>query len=296
MEFYYKIANQKFRLKSDTPLIENLDSSLFRDEISEEPDINCEVKFVEELPDVQGSRLGQALDTRLYQTKEGMYLETFHKEDKQGMILSYLPKSTQEMVQIWALKKHMPHTARLQVLWSAMDLPYQLLKKNVLTLHSSVVEINGGVIIFFAPSGVGKSTQAALWERYRGAKQLNGDKTGISSENNRTIAYGLPFCGTSKICTNFSLPVRGMVLLSQAEENKISRLTGLTALKAVMDNCFGHPSMEGCMEQMIEITSKILENVPIYALACTPDENAVICLEEQLRKDNRYDNFVQSVD
>lgn len=296
MELYYKIANQRFRLKTEVPLIENSDSSLFREQFSEAEDIFCEIEFVEELPKAQGEQLGQVLDTRLYQAEEGMYLETFHKQSKEGMILSYCAKNMPETVKVWALTKHMPHTARLQVLWSAMDLPYQLLKKGILTMHSSVVEFNGGAILFFAASGTGKSTQAELWERYRGARQLNGDKTGISYQNNVAIAHGLPFSGTSGICANFCVPIRGMVLLGQAKENTISRLTGLKALKVVLDNCFGHQAVDGCVERMVDIAGGILANTPIYSLACTPDENAVKCLEEQLRKDDRYGNFVLSVD
>lgn len=296
MKLKYCIADLIICLESDFELIENSESALFKIQSLESEGLYCHVNLVEELPKAEGRFIGQALDTRLYQSETEICLETFNREDDQPMIVSYFSKDRLKNVEVWSLDEKLPHTARIQALWSAIDLPYQLLKADILTLHSSVIEIGGKAILFLAASGVGKSTQARLWHEFRDAKQLNGDKAAISCKEGVTMAYGLPFCGTSHICTNYKLPVRAMVLLSQAEENTITRLNGIVALKALMDNCFGHRAIEGCMEKMLRIIGEVLNNTPVYALACTLDERAVNKLEEQLRKDKIYGNFLFSVD
>lgn len=285
MKLKYRIADLAICLDSDFKLIENPESALFRTEFFESEDLHCHMNLTEKIPKAEGRLISQALDTRLYQSEEGLYLETFNREDNQPMMLSRFSKDSADSVELWSLAAQLPHTARIQVLWSAMDLSYQLLKAGILTMHSSAIETDEGVILFFAPSGIGKSTQARLWHEFRGATQLNGDKAAISCKEEITMAYGLPFCGTSSICRNYRLPVRAMVLLSQAKENKITRLSGIPALKVILENCFGHLAVEGCMEKMLEIAGRVLAVTPVYSLACTPDERAVKILEEELRKD-----------
>lgn len=296
MKVKYCIAEVPVCLESDFELIENSESALFREESCEKGGIICCLKLTDDIPEVEGRFITEALDTKLYQSEKNIYLETFDRKDNEPMILSRFSKDEDMHVEVWSLASKLPHTARIQALWSSIDLPYQLLKNGVLTMHSSVVDVENGAIMFFASSGTGKSTQAALWNKHRNARILNGDKTAISCKNGIAKAYGMPFCGTSEICVNFNLPVRTMVLLGQAKENRITRLTGIIAVKAILDNCFGHQAVEGCVEKMIEIIGNILKTTPIYFLECTPDENAVKCLEEQLRKDDRYGDFVLPVD
>ena len=47
----------------------------------------------------------------------------------------------------------------------------------MLVLHSAyIVTRQGEGILFSGPSGIGKSTQAALWQRYGAAQTVNGDR------------------------------------------------------------------------------------------------------------------------
>lgn len=68
-----------------------------------------------------------------------------------------------------------------------------------LVLHSSyVLPPNGKAVLFSGPSGIGKSTQAALWQRYAGADVINGDRTLIRTDD--LTANGVFYSGTSGIC------------------------------------------------------------------------------------------------
>ena len=66
----------------------------------------------------------------------------------------------------------------------------------MLVLHSSyIVTRTGEGILFSGPSGIGKSTQAALWERFAGARTINGDR-GLVCPAARTVS-GIFYAGTS---------------------------------------------------------------------------------------------------
>ena len=77
-------------------------------------------------------------------------------------------------------------------------------------LHASVINWKDKGILFSAPSGTGKSTQADLWKKYEGAEVINGDRALIRKEKGDFTVYGYPYAGTSKIYTNFSAPIKAI--------------------------------------------------------------------------------------
>ena len=52
-----------------------------------------------------------------------------------------------------------------------------MLGYDTLLMHGAVIAVGNKAWLFTAPSGTGKSTQAELWERYRNAEQINGDRS-----------------------------------------------------------------------------------------------------------------------
>ena len=71
----------------------------------------------------------------------------------------------------------------------------------MLVLHSSyIVTRQEQGILFSGPSGIGKSTQAALWQRYAGAEIVNGDRALVRPDTG-TVS-GVFYAGTSGISRN----------------------------------------------------------------------------------------------
>ena len=166
-------------------------------------------------------------------------------------------------------------------LWSTICLPQLLLPFRTLIFHASYIEHEGSGILFTAPSGTGKSTQAELWRVHRGARVLNGDKAGVTLRE-MPMAHGLPFAGTSKICENVSLPLRSIVVLSQAPVNSIRRLRPSEAAAALCSNLFADQVIPEEWSLALNLLLDLIAAVPVYALACTPDERAVRTLEQTL--------------
>lgn len=103
---------------------------------------------------------------------------------------------------------------------------YLAQKKGKIALHSSSILFEGKAWLFSAPSGTGKSTQAALWNQYMGADILNGDLNLLGLENGIPILYGIPWCGTSGISSTKRVPLGGIFFLKQAARDKIEFLSG----------------------------------------------------------------------
>jgi hypothetical protein len=166
--------------------------------------------------------------------------------------------------------------------WSSVPLAQLLLPKKVVLMHASYIDINGSAVLFTAPCGTGKSTQAELWRVHRNAEVLNGDKAGIFFKDGKVFAGGLPFCGTSKICKNRKLPLKAIVLLRQGKENRVKRLTGFEALQGVINNIYLDLLAPGERQMCIDFVIELLEKVSVFSLECTPDERAVEELEKVL--------------
>lgn len=163
-------------------------------------------------------------------------------------------------------------------LWSVLCLPQLLLPFHTLIFHAAYIGWQGRGILFTAPSGTGKSTQAELWRVHRGAEVLNGDKAGVRLDGTPMV-HGVPFSGTSGICRNVSLPLGAVAVLSQAPENTVRRLTPSQAAAALCPNVFADSAVGEEWQMMLNLLLDLVSAVPVYALACTPDERAVAALE-----------------
>lgn len=165
--------------------------------------------------------------------------------------------------------------------WAGVALQYILIHNQHLVFHASYIKVNDKGIIFAAPSGTGKSTQAALWEKYRGAEIINGDKACIHVTDEPTV-HGIPFDGTSGICKDISCPLTGVVYLEQAKDNTIEKLQSALAIQALFSNVFVDRSIPYEWNKALELIMKLIDCVPIYHLKCTADKRAVETLERAL--------------
>lgn len=285
-ENFYNIAGLNIRVSSDFVPVDDDYSALFRlPDAPAKSDIICRVKTVDAPRGNFGSLLTRNDDIRLFRDGDTVCIDLlFHGGDEILAQSEYNVAGGE--INVSVINSEMPYIARTTHIWTTMDICYALLTHGRLVLHSSSVLVNGKVVLFAAPSGMGKSTQAALWEKYRGAEVLNGDKNCVSFDEStgKAFAHGLPFCGTSGICRQYSLPLGAIVLLKQAPENKIRRLRGIMALSALSANCMGHKSVPETMLLMSDVISNVLGDVPVFELSCTPDERAVELLEKKLTR------------
>lgn len=159
-----------------------------------------------------------------------------------------------------------------------------LIRKNRLCFHAACVETELGGILFSGPSGIGKSTQADLWQRYRSAQLINGDRPILSRGQSGWLAWGSPYAGSSRCYINESCPVTAIVMLRQAPACCLRRLTlpeGFRSIYAGMTMCSWNPEFASIA---VDLAMALASEVPVFEFECTPESRAVDFLERELRE------------
>lgn len=166
----------------------------------------------------------------------------------------------------------------------AMELEHFIADNRGVLFHCAYIGINGKALIFTAPSGVGKSTQASLWCENRNAELVNGDRCALMVRDTTTFACGVPYCGSSGVNHNRSLPVEAIVYLEQAPFTSAEKLSGIRAFKKIWEGICVNTWNPSDMSACVETVTCIAENVPVFLLRCTPDTSAVKELERVLKE------------
>lgn len=155
-------------------------------------------------------------------------------------------------------------------------------KKNIIQLHSSLISHQNQGIMFLGPSGIGKTTQAELWQKYRSSLIINGDIVFVQETDSGFLGWGTPWHGSSPYCENTSVPLKAMVVLKQSDQNSIRELTGFEKVTEVSNSVFYPQWLENGMELCLETLDHLLTSIPVYELRCRPDEDAVRLTEQTI--------------
>lgn len=153
--------------------------------------------------------------------------------------------------------------------------------RGMLVLHSAYIVTRAGeAILFSGPSGIGKSTQAALWERCTGARVVNGDRALV--DVGKKTANGIFYSGTSGISENVTAPIRTIVLLGQSSENRVFVPSPQAAFAGVLSQCTYYEWDVFSAEKMTECVARLVSDVPVLRMDCLPDATAVDALRGKL--------------
>ena len=173
---------------------------------------------------------------------------------------------------------------------ASMAMERMLLPHGRMILHASAVIWRGKAYLFVAPSGGGKSTQAALWER-TGAEILNGDKVILCKNNDGWLACGSPIAGSSKIYKNQCVPVEAIMLVQKSPENRLISISQREGFLSLYCNAVKSNWDQAFNCRLLDIVEAIATEVPVYRLMCTPDLRAVECAQRNL-KGEKYEKEI----
>ncbi|MBO5648956.1 MAG: hypothetical protein J6S76_03480 [Clostridia bacterium] len=152
-------------------------------------------------------------------------------------------------------------------------------------LHASCIRRAGygDGVLFTAPSGTGKSTQASLWCTHRDAEFINGDRISVFPvPSSQPQARGIPFAGSSGVAKNTALMLRAIVYLKQSPTNSVRFLRGSAAFRAIWEGCSVNVWNRSDVESCTESVMRTIAQIPVLELSCTPDICAVEALESVL--------------
>ena len=235
--------------------------------------------LVNELSPEEGELIYADGSKRIYRTEDsvirfaGSYDQLRMRIRRQG-----------RMSDIQCLQSAYPAGVTPKTVLNAMEAEHLVVQNYGLILHASFVRTGDRAILFTAPSGTGKSTQAELWCHHRDAELINGDRAAVMLENNAVYACGIPFSGSSGVGKAAKLPLGAIIYLSQSPENHVERLSGFRAFRKVWEGCSVNIWNREDLSLSTDTLMQIIDRVPIYHLSCRPDENAVETMEAVLSK------------
>lgn len=172
-------------------------------------------------------------------------------------------------------------TSSVQII-HLLSLEKLFLAVNGFILHSSFIRYRDRGILFSAPSGTGKSTQASLWEKYEGADILNGDRGLLIRREQDWTVSGMPFAGSSGIYRNETVPLGAIVILRQSLENNIRSVAPGEAIRYLYPEISMHRWNPDFVNSILSLVLDLLSKVPVYLLDCRPDQGAVQALKNVL--------------
>lgn len=170
-------------------------------------------------------------------------------------------------------------------IWNYMAFENPLLYYQAFLLHSSFISWQNNGILFTAPSGTGKSTQADLWKKYEDADIYNGDRTIIRKIDGKYYGFGSPYAGSSGIYRNESAPIKAIVVIEQGPDNVIRRLHGREAFLPLFRETLMNTWNKEYMEKMTDLLMDAAYQIPVYHLSCRPDQDAVNTVKNEILKE-----------
>ncbi len=245
-----------------------------------ESDIIVECRIDENLPEINGEWIKKG--NCCYCSDDGIFYKRINMGVEDGAVVKVL-RELPERKEITFVERSFRTLMDERYIWSTIGLAESLLRFDVLLMHASFIEVDGEAILFTAPCETGKSTQAELWHKHCGANIINGDKAGLCYSDGKVYACGVPFCGTSGICENKCLPLKAIVELGQSPVNTVRKLTSVEGFQAVMRNTYIDMHIPQVPMMCVDLISKMLQQVSVYHLDCTPDEQAIEALKSVLK-------------
>ena len=244
-----------------------------------EPD--CEYAFTIGRPELSAPSIEQDR-MRVWQMPDGIYIERPTVLSTHACICIRVRNDDPLHMKGWIYPDRKGAVVSLNNLFDAGSIEAMVASIGAINLHSSFIRWQGGAILFTAPSGTGKSTQANLWETCTDAEQINGDRSIIRCMDGVWTAFGFPFAGSSGIFRNEAVPIRAVVVLRQAPENTISRLRPGEAFRLLYSESAIQRWHASEHSAIVDQLVQLCRTIPVYMLHCTPDERAVRLLQDTL--------------
>ena len=287
MEFYYELCGRRICIKSDEAGYSR--HGVLAPFLTTPGPVahSYTIDTAEALPPPQGTCLYQTCGIQIYRFEDALlrYVGAAN-EDQSATHLRISRRGSESRIQY--LRSAYPCGITPKAVLNALEAEHFIIQNNGIILHASYICWEGRAILFTAPSGTGKSTQAELWCRNQGAALINGDRAAICLVDGSAYAWGIPFAGSSGVAKNGKFPLAAVVYLSQAPINSIRKLTGVEAFRKVWEGCSVNVWDKEDVALGTQTVIDILKTVPVYHLACTADQRAVDALAGVFGKEGKH--------
>lgn len=284
--FNLQIGPVGYFIHSENPLVEHETCANFLVEGPLTDAVDVEIRAVQSLQEPSGKMIHQSSQRLIYREEDGrehrvnvwmnQVTGLYHELDSKHILVEVLATPDMEIpistsiLELFALEK-------------------DLLANDALVLHSSFIEFEGKAILFTAPSGTGKSTQASLWNKFEGVETINGDRSIVHRvAPGQFVSRGLPFCGSSQIHVNRSMPTGAIVFIEQHPTNVVERMNPAQAYGKLFGEMSINSWNRAAVEKSLQIIEDLVGSVPMVHLKCNMEQDAVTSLKNYLHEKAGY--------
>jgi len=131
-------------------------------------------------------------------------------------------------------------------------------------LHGSGLVLKEKGYLFVGHSDAGKTTLVKTFRHH--AKILNDDRMIVRKEEGRFYLYGTPWHGELSLVAPDRVPLKAILFLNQAKENKVEKTEGLDAFKRLYGCTIKSLVTEKWAENALDICQTLSREVVCYHL------------------------------
>lgn len=216
---------------------------------------------------------------------ENGYYKIYHdpKDKNKPYAVSFFCSDNIE--KIYYLEEKKNYMNDIQNIFAYISFEELMMRHGAMILHASFINTEYGGILFSGPSGIGKSTQADLWCRYKNAELINGDRTIIKKADDTWNAYGSPYAGSSECFVNKKAEIRGIFILEQSDICSVEQIKGAKAFAKLYSGMIVNMWNPEYVSRLALLIEHMMEKVPVYLFRCTKEAEAVEMLSEMLERE-----------
>lgn len=149
-------------------------------------------------------------------------------------------------------------------------------------IHSASILYKDKAWLFSGPSGTGKSTHTAIWNRIYQTPYLNGDLNLLGFANDTPVVYGIPWCGTSGCYTTETIPLGGVTFLKQSPTDTILPLSTEDIMLRTMQRLISPSWTDGLLLSNLSFVEKLCGKTSFFHLACTKEDSAATLIKQAI--------------
>ena len=173
----------------------------------------------------------------------------------------------------------------LEILAVYRKIAEAVVSRDVFLVHGTVISVGGAGIVFAAPSGTGKTTQALLWTRHiPDCHVVNGDKPLLRVGTDGVIAFGTPWCGKECMGRNEQVPLRVICYVQRSAENRLVRVHTADVWPLLLKQVY-LPKEAEKLQRTILLFNQLCAYVPVYRLECNMSPDAALVAHRVLMTD-----------
>lgn len=283
--FKFEIADILLEICLEHPIIitDGFIPFLSKKTISEDK-IEITIRDRNKLPEYSSEELFKNIVFSVREDKDS-FIRTYldHFEDDRVYAVGKIISDTKE--EIIYLKGYDKFFSESHNTFSHIALEELLIRHDAMMLHSSFIKTQFGGVLFSGPSGIGKSTQADLWECNENARIINGDKSILRKIDGNWKAFGSPYAGSSRYFVNESSDLAAIVVLGKSEKCSIKELNKVEAFRKLYSQMIINTWNSEYIIHISAMVEDLIKETKVYYLECTPDISAVKLLYKTLKED-----------